>query len=88
MKQHVEELCEIANCKSKACSKRHPKVCNFFTQYTSCRYNEKCAYSHTVTTEKSELDALLVKVDNLESNLKIMSDKVSCSGRKDTEYGL
>ena len=76
MKQQVEELFEIENCKSKACSKRHPKVCKFFTQYTSCRYNEKCGYSHTVTTEISELAALLVKVDNLESNLKVMSDKV------------
>ena len=76
MKQHVEELCEIANCKSKACSKRHPKVCKFFTQYNRCRYNEKCAYSHTATKEKGELAALLVKVDNLENNLKFMSEKV------------
>ena len=76
VKQHVEELCEISNCKSKACSKRHPKVCKFFTQYNSCRYNEKCAYTHTVTTEQSDIGALLVKVDHLENNLKVMSDKV------------
>ena len=38
--------------KSKACTKRHPKGCKFFTAHNFCKYNDKCAYMHTVTKEK------------------------------------
>ena len=47
-----------------------------FTQNISCRYIEKCAYTLTVIKEKSDIDALLVKVDHLENKLKVMSEKL------------
>ena len=75
-KQHVTELCGIDNCKSKACTKRHPKVCKFFTAHNMCRYNEKCAYLHTITKEESDTAALLIKVAHLEDTLKVMDEKL------------
>ena len=75
-KHHVSELCDKANCNSKACKKRHPTICKYFTAHNVCRYQDKCAYLHTITEEKSDTAKLLSKVDHLEDTLKVMSKKV------------
>ena len=76
MKQHVEELCEIANCKSKACSKRHPKICKFFTAHNTCKFSGQCAYHHKTTKAGKEIIEIIIKINALENTVTLLSEKI------------
>ena len=75
-KHHETEHCQTKNCKSKACTKRHQKVCKFFTSYNVCKFGEQCSYKHSVTQEKSDMSKLENKMSNLEDTVKVMSDTI------------
>ena len=75
-KQHVKELCETDKCTSKVCIKRHPKVCKYFKTQNACKFNELCAYQHTITTETSTMEELVNKINTLANTVKVMSEKI------------
>ena len=75
-KHHITEHCQTKNCKLKACTKRHQKVCKFFTSYNVCKFGEQCSYKHSVTQEESDMSKLENKMSNLEDTVKVMSETI------------
>ena len=68
----------LAHCKSKACLKRHPKVCKFFTSFNSCKFGEHCAYKHVTSSKQDTIDELSVKLASLENAVKEITHRIEC----------
>ena len=51
-KQHLKEICQTEDCNLKTCSKRHPKICKFFSvnQPGSTRYASSVTLAATSTS--------------------------------------
>ena len=63
----MSELCEVKNCNSSECVKRHPRICRFFSKLNRCKFNEFCLYSHVQTrNDQSDRDDINKKVESLE----------------------
>ena len=62
-------------CSKTACSKRHPKVCRFFSISGSCKFNDSCSYlhkhGHSEKTKKLEKE-----LENLKEDIKILTKEV------------
>ena len=52
------------------------RVCKFILAHNECKFNEHCAYKHTVTKDKSDIAHLLTKVGHLEDIVNYMSQKI------------
>ena len=70
-KQHVMEICPTNQCNIKTCLLRHPKMCKYFSNSGSCKFNFQCAYLHHHT--KNTVD---VEISELESKIKEMESKI------------
>ena len=44
--RHVKQICVDKNCNVFACEKRHPKICNFFSEFGQCKFTTYCDYKH------------------------------------------
>ena len=91
--QHTKETCYSFPCIETTCSKRHPKVCRFFSISGSCKFNSSCSYLHKhghnekmkevekeVVKLKEEIKLLTTEVDKLKeiiSSLSIASSSKS-----------
>jgi hypothetical protein len=75
-RRHINESCPQQDCKSKACLKRHPKLCKFFATFNSCKFGENCAYKHITSSKQHTIDNLLVKTASLENAVKEMTDRI------------
>ena len=73
--QHSSKICEKEDCNVNLCQDRHPRTCKFFAEYGRCKFGEFCLYSHNVknlTVHEKEINALRVKVKDLEEEIGIM----------------
>ena len=68
--RHVYEKCETPDCNVFNCEKRHPKICNFISQYGRCKFTITiyCKYDHEKPRNVLENNA---KIIELRKNLKI-----------------
>jgi hypothetical protein len=76
-KKHMKEICKSADCNSKSCVYRHPRVCKFFSMLRCCKFGENCAYKHEVSQEESSIQNLVSQVKQLVSTIKEMSEKIN-----------
>ena len=75
-KHHVKVICDKENCDSKDCNERHPKICRYFNSNQVCKFGSTCSYLHVTLKEKGEIFLLNSKVNQLESLIKSMSQKI------------
>ena len=45
-KFHTTETCDNFPCQDNDCSKRHPKLCKYFSAYGRCMFGDKCSFLH------------------------------------------
>ena len=76
-KHHVKEICPTQSCFNKLCTKRHPKLCNFFRVQQSCKFSDQCSYRHDTTIKKNDTPELIDKIVFLEGNMEIMKEKIN-----------
>ena len=75
-KHHVKVICNKENCDSKDCNERHPKICRYFNSNQACKFGITCSYLHVTLKEKGDIFQLTSKVNQLESLIKSMSQKI------------
>ena len=68
-RKHVDIICEIGNCEEKACERRHPKVCKYFSFYKRCKFGEFCRFKHCEKEPEKDLDTLNGKINILEKTV-------------------
>ena len=44
--RHNNVVCVENNCNVFKCEKRHPKICNYFSDYGQCKFTTYCSYKH------------------------------------------
>ena len=75
-KHHIMDICPNIQCKEAACLFRHPRICKYFLDYGSCKFDSSCAFRHESNTKnkdqeiealKSELQVIETKIRNLEA---------------------
>ena len=44
--QHSEGVCQERHCRTRNCSKRHPRPCRDYFLSKSCRFGKDCMFSH------------------------------------------
>ena len=64
-----QEICQNENCKSKSCSRRHPKPCKYYKVHQVFKFGEHCCYSHCIPTEQNDI----AHVIQMEITIKSMS---------------
>ena len=71
---HDDALCDYEQCDVTSCSKRHPKVCNFFTFFGRCKFGDYRRYSHLKARNsyENEIMSLKSKLDQLETNFTVL----------------
>ena len=72
---HVNEICTENDCEVKSCLKRHPRLCRYYEKFHSCKFEDRCSFSHKILDHRSELLDLKAKVINLET-MKAAQDEV------------
>ena len=83
---HTTETCDNFPCTTTTCSKRHPKICRFFSIYGRCKFNDSCSYLHKhgdiektgqlekeIENLKAEIKLLITVVDNLKDMISSLS---------------
>ena len=73
----MEEVCGISTCTGEGCSQRHPKLCKYYSSFSSfgkCKFGEKCSYSHDhhlhkdVTILKQEIEEIRQRLNEFVSD--------------------
>ena len=62
--QHSEGVCPESTCRSRSCSKRHPRPCRNFFIKRYCRFGQSCKYAHTFECEPCENLKFLIDKEN------------------------
>ena len=77
--RHNNETCVDKNCNVFKCEKRHPRICNFFTEFGQCKFTTYCRYKHEKKIDVFEnfekINELEKKIVNLEKTTKRTEDK-------------
>ena len=78
--RHIEEVCDVTDCESHECLKRHPRVCRYFQFRGYCKFSDHCAYAHQERKEVKEIEILKRRLDDalrrigvLEKNTRMLS---------------
>ena len=66
-KQHYNEICEITNCDTKHCHKRHPSICRYYENFQRCKFGDFCMFKHV-----KRVNEMAVKVTELEVDIKAL----------------
>ena len=71
---HDDALCDDEQCDITSCSKRHPKVCRYFTFFDRCKFGDYCRYRHLKSRNsyENELLSLKNKLDQMETNFTVL----------------
>ena len=75
-KHHVKVICSKEKCNGKDCTERHPKTCKYFKTNQVCKFGMSCSYLHVTLKEGGEIFQLTSKVNDLESLINSMSQKI------------
>ena len=79
---HLKETCsEPKDCEnSKTCNKRHPRMCKMFAHKNACRFNQDCAYSHSmenkVSCKEKDNHKVQQQIEDIERIIQFMVDKI------------
>ena len=86
--RHEKEICQITRCSSKACRKRHPKLCKFFALNNFCKFEDLCCYKHIIaephntphllTTLQTKVDAMEQMIETLQSEIVALKNTYKC----------
>ena len=76
-KHHVKEICSSSNCNTASCKLRHPRNCKFFTLFGSCKFNEDCAFKHTLSKSHIEIKDLQDQFHILKNSITEMNQVIS-----------
>ena len=69
--QHVMDICPTDQCKDMNCVLRHPRTCNFFSNFGRCKFDEECAYLHNSRNQTIDLE-----IRELESEMRKTESKI------------
>ena len=64
--RHINVTCVDKNCNVFQCEKRHPRICNFFTDFGQCKFTTFCRYKHE---KKKDAFENYEKIKELEKKL-------------------
>ena len=64
------------SCETTECHLRHQKDCKFFSSYQRCKFGDTCEFVHRESEMDKVLKALTVKLDTLESEVKLKVDEM------------
>ena len=72
-KPHFNELCDVSSCDFLSCKLRHPKKCNWYSEYGRCKFNP-CSFKHTdeidsVDSARREMAKITSKLKSIETSL-------------------
>ena len=76
-KSHVHNICQNHQCADRTCVLRHPRVCKYFSNLGSCKFNSACAYLHTSDLHKEEISRLKAEIQKLEDKINSIDVKLS-----------
>ena len=85
---HPTLVCDDEKCNIKDCSKRHPQVCRFLTNYSHCKFGDTCKFLHkrkpvdTISNEeyktlKEKYDILMRNHNEMKENYSKLQSRVS-----------
>ena len=90
-KFHTVETCDSFPCPGiKSCSKRHPKLCQYFAVYGWCRFNAKCSFlhyslsnsgHHTASEEVQEVLQTMAELREVVRTLRLEVDRLGNENR-------
>ena len=66
---HVNEICESPQCNLSSCFQRHPKLCKYYSTFSTCKFGDNCAYKH-VSFSDTKFTKLQNEIDNLKASLQ------------------
>ena len=46
---HIDEKCDVEQCREESCALRHPKDCKYMKFYGFCKFGELCAFNHSLS---------------------------------------
>ena len=79
-KLHINEICDgSSSCEFLTCKFRHPKICNWYSEYGRCKFNP-CAFKHVdspnVTEEiRKENTEIKAKLNEIDKSLKCLEER-------------
>ena len=75
-KYHENETCEDQGCTRKACRKRHPRICKYFGDNMSCKFDKECAYTHRDNVNMKEINELTEELKNIIAELNVLKNTI------------
>ena len=86
--RHKKEICQVTQCSSKECRKRHPKLCKFFALNNFCKFGDLCCYKHIIAephntphllmTLQTKVDAMEQMIETLQSEIVALKNTYKC----------
>ena len=69
--RHVNIKCDIQECDSRNCERRHPYECRFYRKFKRCKFGDYCMYDHIdhIDPISEELKVMRAKLDVIEKEL-------------------
>ena len=92
-KEHVDDICSDSPCDFLNCRLRHPKLCNWYSEYGRCKFNP-CKFKHEeknksveiIMKENSEVMSKLKEVEK--SSIENLKQFEKCVEEiEDEKYG-
>ena len=82
-KEHVDDICNDSPCDFLTCRLRHPKLCNWYSEYGRCKFNP-CKFKHE---EKNNSVEIIIK-ENSEVKCKLKQIEKSLAELEEKEKEL
>ena len=72
-KHHIDDICSDSSCDFLTCKLRHPRLCNWYSEYGRCKFNP-CKFKHeekdeTMKTIVRENQEVMSKLEEVEKSL-------------------
>ena len=64
---HTQDTCFVQGCDTKSCTKRHPRLCLYYSTFNHSSFGSTCSYLHVDLKNYSDL---ITKLDPLKEELK------------------
>ena len=83
-KIHYEETCEVENCESESCAKRHPRTCKYFNIHQRCKFGTFCFFAQrsVLALNNNEDKEMKTKIATLEDEARKLKDEIKSINNK------
>ena len=80
-KHHIDDICNDSSCDFLTCRLRHPKLCNWYSEYGRCKFHP-CAFKHeekddSVKQMIEKNSAKLKEIEKSLADLEVKENEIS-----------